>query len=122
MKKKWRPFEEARKFVRSLDLKKENEWRVYCKSGKKPDDIPVNPNVSYKNKGWTTWGDFLRTGFIAASKRKYKSFEEARKLACSLKLNGKIEWIEFTKSGKKPKDIPSDPYGFYKNKGWNREN
>ena len=51
-------------------------------------------------------------------KKKFRTFSEARKFARSLKLNGKIEWMEFTKSGKKPKNIPTDPYEFYKNKGW----
>ena len=39
----WRTFEEARAFVHSLGLKSVPEWWVYCKSGKKPADIPANP-------------------------------------------------------------------------------
>ena len=50
--------------------------------------------------------------------KKFRSFSEARKFARSLKLNGKNEWRKFAKSKKKPKDIPADPYEFYKNKGW----
>ena len=38
----WRPFEEARSFVRRLGLKSRGEWHDYCKSGKKPTDIPNN--------------------------------------------------------------------------------
>jgi hypothetical protein len=30
----WRPFPEACAFVQSLELKSENQWRAYCKSGK----------------------------------------------------------------------------------------
>ena len=40
MKKNWRSFEEARKFAQSLNLKSGKEWLNYCKSGKKPKDIP----------------------------------------------------------------------------------
>ena len=36
----WRPFAEARAFVHSRGLKSVPEWWVYCKSGKKPPDIP----------------------------------------------------------------------------------
>jgi len=42
-----------------LGLKSRKEWRDYSKSGKKPDDIPANPDNTYKNKGWNGWGDWL---------------------------------------------------------------
>ena len=42
--RQYRSFKEARAFVRGLGLKSEAEWRDYCKSGKKPDDIPANPD------------------------------------------------------------------------------
>ena len=32
-KKKWRSFEDARKYTRSLGLKGKNEWQEYAKSG-----------------------------------------------------------------------------------------
>ena len=46
--KKFRDFESARAFVRSLGLKNGYEWKEYCKSGNKPDDIPANPWGTYK--------------------------------------------------------------------------
>ena len=46
--KVFRSFTEAREFVRSLHLKGNKEWREYCKSGKKPDDIPAHPWDVYK--------------------------------------------------------------------------
>jgi predicted helicase len=39
----WRKFEDARAYVRDLDLKSGTEWFEYCTSGKKPDDIPTAP-------------------------------------------------------------------------------
>ena len=45
-KKVWRPFDEARGFVRSLQLKNTREWEEYRNSGKKPDDIPSHPNIN----------------------------------------------------------------------------
>ena len=56
MAKQFRDFEEAREFVRSLNLKGQKEWHEYCKSGKKPDDIPQKPERTYKNE-WK--GSFL---------------------------------------------------------------
>src|SRR5207302_965929 len=40
----WRPFKEARSFARRLRLKSGGEWLEYCKSGKKPADIPTYPD------------------------------------------------------------------------------
>ena len=45
---KYRSFIEARQFVRKLKLKGTKEWKEYCKSGNKPDDIPAAPWKTYK--------------------------------------------------------------------------
>jgi hypothetical protein len=54
--RKFRPFAEAREFVHSLKLPNEDRWRKYCKSGKKPADIPYKPSRTYENNGkeWVT--------------------------------------------------------------------
>ena len=57
--KKFRDFENARRFVQSLHLKNCDEWRQYCKSGKKPQDIPIMPQRIYKNKGWKNMKNWL---------------------------------------------------------------
>jgi hypothetical protein len=46
----YRPFKEARDFVRSQDIKTPKQWDEYVKSGDKPDDIPSNPSSFYKKK------------------------------------------------------------------------
>src|SRR5204863_6697330 len=48
----WRNFNEAREFSHNLKLSLVSEWIAYAKSGNKPDDIPVMPYETYKNKGW----------------------------------------------------------------------
>ena len=48
--REYRSFKEARAFVRSLGLKSEAEWRAYCKSGKKPDDIPSYSEADYTRR------------------------------------------------------------------------
>lgn len=58
-KKQWMPFEEAREFIRSLDLKSDREWRDYCKLKIKPENIPVSPSIVYKNDGWKDIKDWL---------------------------------------------------------------
>ena len=114
----WRSFTEARKFVHSLKFKNRKEWEEYKKSGKKPGDIPASPNTVYKNKGWEGMGDWLGTGKISPSDRKFRSYDEARKFARKLGLKSKNEWFDYVKLRKHPIDIPNDPRASYKNKGW----
>src|SRR5206468_1979341 len=111
------PFEEAREFVHSLKLKSDTEWRKYCKSGRRPKNIPGNPYITYKNKGWKGTRDWLGIERIADKDRIYKSFEEAREYVHSLGLKNQEEWFEYCKSGKKPDDIPSYPNTIYQ-KEW----
>ena len=59
----WRPFEEARDFVHTLELKSSMEWYAYCRGdmpekGTKPLDISSSP---WANKGWISWPDWLGT-------------------------------------------------------------
>jgi hypothetical protein len=104
-----RPFKKARAYVRELGLKSFSEWRGYCKSGKKPDDIPANPQRAYAKMGWTSWGDWLGTGRIADRDRVYRPFEKARDHVRSLGLRTGAAWIAFTRSGSLPPDIPAAP-------------
>ena len=118
--KKFRDFESAREFARSLKLKGEREWREYYKSGNKPDDIPSTPNQVYKNKGWKGFGDWLGTGRVSSFNIEFCNFDSARKYTRGLKLKNVSEWRKYRKSGKMKKDIPSTPEITYKRKwiGW----
>ncbi|MEY3422693.1 MAG: hypothetical protein RIR48_3018 [Bacteroidota bacterium] len=116
--KKYKSFEEAREFVHKLKLKSNNEWKDYCKSGKKPKIIPANPNTAYKHQGWKNWGDWLGTGNISPVLKEYKAFDEARKFVHKLNLKSYKEWKDYYKSGEKPDDIPATPDGTYKHQGW----
>jgi superfamily II DNA or RNA helicase len=106
-------FNDAREFVQKLGLKGESEWRLYCKSGEKPNYIPSSPKNQYPNE-WKGFGDWLGTGTIATSHRTYKSFEEARKFVHKLGLQNNKEWLNY----EKPSDIPAMPHKTYKGKGW----
>mgnify|MGYP001188556556 FL=1 len=52
-----RPWEQAREWARSLEINS-SEWREFCKTDKKPVDIPSDPARAY-SKEWTDWRDFL---------------------------------------------------------------
>ncbi|MGY5151892.1 MAG: integrase repeat-containing protein [Candidatus Nitrosopumilus sp. bin_6a] len=115
--KKYRSFEDARKFAQSLELKSYKQWQKYCKDNTIPKDIPRAPDQKYK-KEWISWGDFLGTNKIATNFRDYLKFEDARKFVKKLNISSANEWRAYCKSDNKPKNIPSVPYKTYKNKGW----
>src|SRR5262249_51798226 len=105
-------------FARSLDLKSGADWFAYCKSGKKPEDIPTSPQKTYADNGWVSWGDWLGTGTIASKLRQFKSFKDARAFARRLSLKDAKDWFDYCKSGKRPPDIPSNPHLAYARDGW----
>jgi hypothetical protein len=116
--RRWRPYEEAKAFVRSLDLKSETEWREYLRSGQRPDDIPTNPNAVYADQ-WEGMGEWLGTGRIADREKVFRPFEEARAFVRSLGFKRQADWFDYCRSGQKPDDIPTNPHKVYGDK-WKR--
>ena len=118
--KKFRDFEFARKFVQKLGLNNQKEWNEFRISKQMPDDIPSNPNYTYKNKGWKGYGDFLGTGNIAPKDMSFRSFSDVKKFIQKLRLKSGKEWYAYCKSGNKPDDIPQKVERTYKKewKGW----
>ena len=116
--RKYRTFKVARAYVRCLGLKSFDQWRDYCRSGEKPDDIPAGPSRTYANSGWAGWGDWLGTGTISLGSRRYWPFKKARAFARRLGLKSTAEWNAYCKSGKKQADIPATPARIYVNAGW----
>jgi hypothetical protein len=115
---KWRPYEEAREYVRGLDLKNLSEWLAWAKSEARPGFIPANPSVIYKHRGWVDIGDWLRIDSISRRGGNWRSFEDAREFMRSLGLNNCNEWRAWTTSGARPDDIPFDPSKIYAGIGW----
>jgi hypothetical protein len=112
LKKQFLSFKEARNFVHSLNLKGTKYWKIYCKSGKKPINIPSGPSIAYKDSGWVSWCDWI--GVKERFCKNYMSFKEARKEVQSLKLKSVSEWLNYNKLGKRPINIPLYPRRVYK--------
>ena len=110
---KWRSFLEARAFVRSKGLTNQAEWRTFCRSGEKPDDIPATPAVVYKAE-WRGMGDWLGTGAVQPGQRQFRSFQAARAFVRSKGLTSQADWTRYCRSGEKPDDIPTNPQRTYK--------
>jgi len=122
-RRKWRGFEEARSYVRTLRIKGHNAWQAYCAAKKIPDDIPSNPNIVYAKQGWIDFGDWLGTGKLAPNKMIFREFSKARSFVRLLNLKDSSEWNMYSsgaipQKGLRPSDIPSNPQSTYKNKGW----
>ena len=117
-------FQSARSFAHRLQLKGEHEWRKYCHGeleksvGVRPQEIPSNPNLAYKNKGWIGWGDWLGTGNVANYNKIFLPYSEAKKFTRKLGLKSVAQWREYAKGNfshlpQKPADIPSSPNQTY---------
>ncbi len=116
--RKYRAFEDARKFVRALKLKSISEWSEYFQKEKFPDDIPAKPDRIYKNEGWVSWGDWFGTDVVATFKMKFRSFQNAKLFVNSLGIESVSQWREYSKSRNRPVDIPANPSKTYRNEGW----
>ncbi len=127
----WLSFDEARAFVRSLELTSSTEWNLYVKGKlenykQKPDNIPSQPYLTYANYGdfWISWNDWLGNNLNSKTKVKNAlSFEEARNFVRNLNLRNTYEWEDYKKGKiealkKIPNNIPKTPSSYYKKDGW----
>ncbi len=116
-KKKWRAYQKAKAYIRSLGLKNRREFRVWIQSGERPKDIPSSPESVYKEE-WEGWGSFLGTG--NKRRKKWRPYREAQDHVQSMGIRTQKEYNEWSKSGERPQDIPSDPQKIYKEEweGW----
>lgn len=117
---KFKTFGDAKIFANNLKLNSRNEWMRFSKTKNKPIDIPANPNVVYKNKGWISWGDFICTNRIADQKKKYLTFNDVKNFVRGMGFKTQKEWKDFAKTSNKPENIPYKVERTYKSewKGW----
>jgi len=116
--KVWRDFEKAKDYVRGLKLPRVKDWVALANSGNLPVDIPKKPQETYRNKGWTDFGDWLGLELGRSSgRRKWRDFNEARQWVRGQNVSSHT-WRSFVKRKDFPKDIPMTPDRIYANKGW----
>ena len=125
-------YEEAKKFVHSLGFQKEYDWKKNISKNQInlviPNNIPTNPQIFYKKRGWLGWADFLGNKFEPTSQRnKFEpvdavTFEIAKKFAATFNFQFSHQWKKLVRehydSDLFPRKIPPNPEMFYKNKGW----
>jgi superfamily II DNA or RNA helicase len=113
-KRSYLTFEDAKKILFALQLNSNKEYFALLKS-QNPDYIylPKKPERVYLQEGWSGWRDFLGKPEI-----NYLSYDQTRKIVQELNIPSQTEWFKYCKEGKVPKNVPSHPSTFYKNKGW----
>jgi hypothetical protein len=127
-RRKFAPFRKARKWARKQRLKGQKDWVKFNADVVKglrirPSYIPTNPQQVYKDKGWTSFGDWVGTGYVAHRNRKFWPLKKARAYVQRLKLKNSQEWREYSSGknktlGLRPEFIPGVPEKKYKQDGW----
>jgi superfamily II DNA or RNA helicase len=110
---KYRKVEDAIKFVHKLKFKTREEWSKYCKSGKKPNDIPN----SFRNVYNISTGEWLGTNVVATNDRIYLSYDKAKSIVSKMGFKNNKEFRKAHKEGKIQSDIPSTADSSYNKKG-----
>lgn len=116
-KREYLSYDDAKRIVHKFSLKSISEWQKFCKSGKKPNNIPADFFHYYENKGLISAGDFLGTNTISNAKKKYLSYEEAKTYVQKLKFKRLKDLNEYFRKGKRPETIPFEYREYYK-KEW----
>ena len=107
-------YEQLKKLIKGKKLRNStdfNKWRKKNKSYRNQDGsmIPSKPEIRYKE--WKGWNSFLNP---PPKKSQFLTFKQARKEVRKLKLNIYRDWMSYCRSGKRPKNIPSNPVKYYK--------
>lgn len=86
-RRKFKDFASARAYVRSLKMKSIVQWNEWASSGKRPVDLPSNPDKLYASH-WMGWHDWLgpsHQGKFAD----WRSFADARAYVRTLGIKSK---------------------------------
>ena len=117
--RKFLPFKKALLHARSLNLQTMTAWHAWCKSGKRPANVPAAPDQAYKHDGWQGYGHWLGTGNVRVKKdHQFLPFKKALLHARSLKLKSQKAWRAWCKSGERTANVPAHPESVYAYEGW----
>jgi hypothetical protein len=117
-RKNFKTFADARAFVRGLNLPNTAAWWAYAKSGKRPADIPSNPNIVFKADGWAGLNDWIGLPPLKPGKRKFTEFTAAKLLVSRFGFKNRDEFRAAKRDGKLGDSIPKNPDEKFKGE-WN---
>lgn len=110
-------FEEAREYVRNLNIKSKKEWNIFKNNIDFPSFLPDEPNIFYSNL-WVSWDDWYGKEKIKVNYEHYLTYENAKKYLKENKINNKENWKLFCNSDHFPNFLPKNPNFIYRNIGW----
>ena len=99
---------EAKQAVRKLGIKSRKEY-IEGKRYKEDLRLPSQPNVYYKDKGWTKWSDFWGT--------RYLTYEDARVAVQKIGIKTRQDYLKYKRYKEDPL-LPSDPEKKYRSMSW----
>lgn len=101
----WREFDAARQHVHLERLRNRGEWMAYCRSGRKPDDIPDDPKSAYPSK-FVDYYDWLNVRRVAEP---FYDFRKARAIVRKLRLQSEDEWHAYCRT-QRLHGVPFNPH------------
>lgn len=102
-------YNEAKKIVNENDIKNNIEFKKWVKENLQTK-IPKAPEITYKNRGWISWADFLETDNYYS--KDFPSYEEAKSILFNLNINSQKEYLKWLK--KENINLPTNPCVIYK--------
>lgn len=116
--KTFRTYEEASTWAKGHAIKTMSEWIKATQAPEFPDDIPKVPSNTYREQ-WTSWGNFLGTGYVHYRRRTRRSYAEAQEWAKLQGVSRREDWDMLATSGLIPPDIPTNLNQYYEEwNGW----
>jgi superfamily II DNA or RNA helicase len=113
--RKYLSYSEAKKMIKENDISTIREWNAFRRQNENIE-LPSHPERIYKDN-WKGWEDFLIN-----KKSPYLSYAKAKESIGKMNFKSVKEFQAFSKTNKRPKNIPSGPYTVYKKtgewKGW----
>lgn len=77
-------YEYAKLILLPMKLKNSTDYYKYAHSPGRNVNLPVCPELFFKNRGWKGWDDFLGSGFL--------SYEDAKKEMLQYELSNRREF------------------------------
>ena len=106
----WLPFEEARDYVRALDLPNVQAFHEWVQSDERLERIPTQPRDVYRSE-WVDWYDWLGK---KKGETPWLPFDEARAYVRALEFPSRVVFLKWTKSNERHTGIPTNPEYVYR--------
>jgi hypothetical protein len=130
--RKYLSYKDAKKYMSKTKIISANQYLNFSKKKIFPSFLPKTPDNIYKNKGWSTWYDFLpyRNNLKKLTKKQlinyynntfnFLDYEKAKKVVKKLRIKSKSEYRKIDLKKLLNFKLPPSPDVYYKKywKGW----